>query len=201
MLKLDNSIHLNPEEFSRDKTAYKIAKAVSAFAEKRRAEYRKKEKPTPGMLGGTFYYSETVPWHEWLEELDVLGSCADSIGMSMVELSDAIATRIQPPNWKVFALMALAFKWHEGGRSLATYKKNVEAEREAKRKAAAKAGKDSGKTRKGTAKAPLDKVIRERDRLVQSGKAKREIAGILANRFGVSPGYIRTLLNSTEKRH
>ena len=108
MLKLDNSIHLIPEEFSRDKFTYTVAKAVAASTEKRRAEYRRKEKPILGLLGGTYYYSETVPWYEWMEETEVLGSCADSIGMSIVKLSNAIATRIQPPNWKVFALMALA---------------------------------------------------------------------------------------------
>lgn len=201
VLKLDNSIHLSPKEFSRDKITYKVAKAVAASAEKRRAEYRKNEKPILGLLGGTYYYSETVPWYEWMEETDVLGSCADSIGMSMVELSSAIATRIQPPNWKVFALMALVFKMGESGRSLVMYRKKVEAEREAKRKAASKAGKNSGRTRRDNAKARLDKVINTRDKLVKEGTPKREIADMLAKIYGVTPGYIRTLLKSAEKRH
>lgn len=200
MLKLDNTIHLNPKEFSGDKTAYKIAKAVSAFAEKRRAEYREKEKPIPGMLGGTFYYSETVPWYEWMEETDVLGSCADSIGMSMVDMADAIANRIQPPNWKIFSLMALALKWHEGGRSLATYKKKVEAEREKKRKVLIEKGKNSGKKRTAKAKASLEKVKRVYDKLVQARRPRREIAGVIAQRLGVTADFVRKQLRKIKKQ-
>ena len=84
----------------------------------------------------------------------------------------------------------------EAGRSLAMYRKKVESEREEKRKAAANAGKNSGKTRRDNAKAPLDKVISARNRLVKEGKAKRGIAGILAQNFGVSASHIRGLLKN-----
>jgi hypothetical protein len=57
-------------------------------------------------------------------------------------------------------------------------------------------GKASGKARR----SHHAKIRREAVRMEQEGHEKREIAGKLALKFNMSPGYIRRVLNSQKKR-
>lgn len=59
-------------------------------------------------------------------------------------------------------------------------------------------GKKSARTRQSNSKTPsASELLQERGRLIKSGKESREVAGILAQRYGVDPGTIRRKLKVT----
>lgn len=58
------------------------------------------------------------------------------------------------------------------------------------------AGKNSAIARKKTAKCPPDRVRAASQKLLAEGKEQKDIAGILASKFGVTPDYIRKILNN-----
>ena len=59
-------------------------------------------------------------------------------------------------------------------------------------------GKKSARTRQSISKTPgIAELLQERERLIKSGREAREVAGILAQRYGVQPGTIRRKLKAT----
>ena len=104
-------IHLDVDEFASDAETFPIAKIVAAHAEKRRVEYRRNEKPIKcGLLEIEGYWSESVPWYEWMTEPQVLEPCATECGLKIDELAAVIAYQIGPSNWQVFSWMSVALQ-------------------------------------------------------------------------------------------
>ena len=104
-------IHLDAGEFASDAETFPIAKIVSAHAEKRRAEYRLTEKQIQrSLLGIEGYWSESVPWCEWMTEPQVLEPCAAECGLKIDQLTAVIAYQIRPSNWQVFSWMSVALE-------------------------------------------------------------------------------------------
>lgn len=65
------------------------------------------------------------------------------------------------------------------------------------RQGASVGGKKSARTRQSNSKTPsVAELLQDRERLIKSGNEAREVAGILAQRYGVGPGTIRRKLNS-----
>ena len=104
-------ILLDADEFARDAETFPIAKIVAAHAEKRRTEYRRTEKPNKcGRRATEVYWSDTVPWYEWMSEPQVLETCADECQLRIEELAAVIAYQIRPSNWQVFSWMSVALQ-------------------------------------------------------------------------------------------
>ncbi len=121
---LDAALFVNDTELLR------IAQAVSAAAEHARAVYRTTEEPIIlGLLGGMGYWSDSVPWFEWLTDLSALQRCADGLALPMAELANALAYRIKPPNWQTFAWMAEALRSHVSELALAAEFSKIQAVR------------------------------------------------------------------------
>jgi hypothetical protein len=106
-----DDVELDASRFSKDDKTRIVAEVVAAQAEKRRQEYRLSEQPFKGMLSDIgVYWSDTVPWYEWIEEPRVVESCAKECGLAIPALAEIIALHIKPKNWQVFYWMGLAFK-------------------------------------------------------------------------------------------
>jgi len=104
-------IRLDADAFASDAETFPIAKIVAAHAEKRRAEYRLTDKQIqPGLLGGEGYWSESVPWYEWMTEPQVLKPCAEECGLKIDQLAAVIAYQIRPKNWQVYSWMSVALQ-------------------------------------------------------------------------------------------
>lgn len=192
-------VHLDTARFSNDEETFKVAIVVKRFAEKLRVAYRKTEEPIivgqPDIKG---YWSETVPWYEWMSEPEVLQSCADECGLKIWQLAYLIAYQIRPNNWQVFSWMGMALqgseyeKEHLSG-SLSQYAIAFKAMREKKHKQAIQAGRASGKSRREDSKVTSARVKKEYQIRMATGTEERNIAAILAKQFDVSPDYIRML--------
>ena len=91
-----------------------VAKVVAVHAEKRRAEYRLTELPIKlGLLGNEGYWSDSVPWYEWMTEPQILQPCAEECHLPIYELANVIAYQIRPINWQVFSWMGMALQGRE----------------------------------------------------------------------------------------
>jgi len=62
------------------------------------------------MVRGKFYWSQTVPWYEWMSEPRILQSCSEECGLKIWQLAEVIAYQIRPSNWQVFAWMSIALQ-------------------------------------------------------------------------------------------
>ena len=61
-------------------------------------------------------------------------------------------------------------------------------------------GKKSARTRQSNAKTPsIARLLQERQRLLDSGKDVKDVAGILAQRYGVDPSTVRRKLHAAAK--
>ncbi len=108
-------VQLDANVFADDPETFDVAKVVAVHAEKRRAQYRATEKPAVnGLLqSGETYWSDTVPWYEWMSEPSVLQPCAEECGLKIWQLADVIAYQIRPSNWQVFSWMGMALHGEE----------------------------------------------------------------------------------------
>lgn len=106
-----DEIELDLGRFSDDEETAIVAVTVAKHAEIRRNEYRSTEQPIKrGLLEVEGYWSDSVPWYEWMAEPQVLQPCADECGMPIHDLAEVIAYQIRPSNWQVFTWMAIALK-------------------------------------------------------------------------------------------
>lgn len=192
-------IELDSSRFSDDEETRVVAELVAKHAEIHRKAYRAKEQPIKGgLLEIEGYWSDSVPWYEWISEPEVLQSCADECSLKIWQLAYLIAYQIRPNNWQVFSWMGIALqgseyeKEHLSG-SLSQYAIAFKAMRETKHKQAIQAGRASGKSRREDSKVTSARVKKEYQNRMATGTEKRNIAAILAKQFDVSPGYIRKL--------
>ena len=204
-------IHLDATQFVNDEKIYRVAIAVAKHAEKRRAEYRAKEEPGVfpvadqrsieklGPLTRHYvahsYWSDSVPWYEWMTEPQILQPCAEECGLSIYELSNVIAYQIRPINWQVFSWMGMALQGREDEEffadSLIKHATALAATREKQRAQTSEAGVASGKVRSENVKCTPDAVVKGYQTLMATGTEKRNVAAKLATRYGVTPNHIR----------
>ena len=104
-------IELDASRFADDEETTVVADVVARHAEKRRREYRSAEQPIKlGLLEIEGYWSDSVPWYEWMTEPQVLEPCAAECGLKIYELANIVAYQIRPNNWQVFSWMGMALQ-------------------------------------------------------------------------------------------
>jgi hypothetical protein len=175
-----------------------IVEAIACYVDKSRARYKSAEQPIQmGLLTDKIYWSDTVPWYDWLTDLNALQACADECKLPSHGLANFIAYQLKPINWQVFAWMDIALREVEGNSVLASalvkYSSELAEMRDAQRVNASKAGIASGKARSETARCTPNQVASEYVTLMARGIDERNIASILANRFKLTPDHIRKL--------
>lgn len=196
---------MDTARFSGDEETFKIAIVVSRFAEMLRVAYRSTEEPIiAGKPGIQVYWSETVPWYEWMSEPEVLQPCAYECGIKIWQLAFLIAYQIRPNNWQVFSWMGMALQGSEYENehlsgSLSQYAMAFKAMRENNRNQAIRAGRASGKSRREDPKVTSSRVEKEYQIRMATGTQERYIAVELARQFDVTPEYIRWLRKSVVK--
>lgn len=202
-------IELDASRFSDDEETRAIAEVVARHAEIRRKAYRAKEQPiNGGLLGIESYWSDSVPWYEWMTEPQILQPCAAECKLPVFELADVIAYQIRPINWQVFSWMAMAMAMALQGQqhekllenSLDKYSSAMEELREKQRMQSSKGGRASAKVRAENLRCTPEVVAKEYQVLLATGTEERNIAGILANRFKVTSNHIRKLRQKTKNQ-
>jgi hypothetical protein len=112
-------IELDASRFSDDEETRVVAEVVAKYAEKRRQEYRASEQPIKrGLLAIEGYWSDSVPWYEWMTEPQILQPCAEECQLPIYELANVIAYQMRPINWQVFSWMGAALEGREYGEIL-----------------------------------------------------------------------------------
>lgn len=111
---------LDAGQFSETEATYAVAVVIAAHAKKSRLQYQLTErKIVRGLLDiEAGYWSDSVPWYEWITGIDVLKPCAKECGLVTWQLADTIAFNIRPPNWEVFSWMGMALRIQEQESSL-----------------------------------------------------------------------------------
>lgn len=198
MIGFQTEIRLDTEKFLSDEETRVVAEVVAVHSEKRRAEYRRNEKPIKlGLLGIEGYWSDSVPWYEWMTEPQVLQPCSQACGLAIHELVRIIAYQIRPNNWQVFSWMAEALEGreheHRLGLAAALYQSTLKDMREQQRERAKQAGRASGKSRGENVRCTPKLVAKGYETLMATGTEERNIAAKLATRFNVTSNHIRKL--------
>jgi hypothetical protein len=191
-------IELDAGRFANDEETRAVAVVVARHAERRRREYRATERPIGhGLLGGEVFWSDSVPWYEWMTEPQVLQPCAKECGIQIHELATIIGYRIQPVNWQVYVWMGMALEGqvHEKRFALAAalYGQILNDERKKKRAKASEAGRASGRARSERVRCTPEIVAKEYQILMATGTEERNVAAKLATRFNVTSNHIRKL--------
>jgi hypothetical protein len=214
-----DDIQLNAYRFIKRKRTFRIALLVSKHAEKRRDEYRineiqgvfpesetqviKSKGPLTEIYYSTKFWSDYIPWYEWLSESDVLSLCAEESRLEIWELAEFIADELKPKNWQVFSWMSLAYRLSQHGNTLLeVLNEHVEEhdqDLKRQRSNARRAGFASGQSRLESTNLTPESVIKEYQKLMQTGTEERYVAEKLASRFGVTSSYIRILRNKAPK--
>jgi hypothetical protein len=199
-------IELDVDRFANDEETRVVAVVVAKHAERRRREYRATEQPMiRGLLdtvGG--YWSDSLPWYEWMTEQQVLKSCAEECGIPIHKLANLIAYQICPMNWQVFSWMGMALQGREYEEnlfnSLSMYATTLANMRTEQRINASKAGRASGKARAKNARCSSEEVARGYETLMATGTEERNVAAKLATRFNFTPNHIRKLRKQAKNK-
>ncbi len=191
-------IELDASRFIDDQETRVVAEVVSRHAENRRCKYRETEPQiTNGLLRVLGYWSDSVPWYEWMTEPQVLEPCAQECGLNIHQLASLIAYQIRPPNWQVFSWMGMAFEAIGDSKRFALAavlnQSVLDDMRKRKQKQASEAGLASGKTRSENVRCTPEVVANEYQKLMATGTEERDIASKLAQRFNVTADHIRKL--------
>ncbi len=191
-------IELDASRFNDDEETRVVAVVVAQHAENRRQEYRAKEQPFKrGLLEIEGYWSDSVPWYEWMTEPQILQPCAEECGLPIFELANVIAYQIRPINWQVYSWMGMALQGREYEEiltnSLSKHTTALVAMREKRRMQASEAGRVSGKVRSENVRCTPEVVAKEYQTLMATGTEERNVAAKLATRFNVTSNHIRKL--------
>ena len=208
-----DDIQLNANRFIKKKKTFRVAQLVYKHAEKRRAEYRinemqgvfpeseiqaiKSKGPLTEIYYSTKFWSDYIPWYEWLSESDVLSQCAQESGLEIWELAEFIADELKPKNWQVFSWMALAYRLSQHGNTLLeVLNEHVEEHDQAlknQRNNARRAGLASGQSRSKSSDLTPESINNFYQTYMATGTEERYVAAKLARRFRVTPDHIRKL--------
>ena len=214
-----DDIQLNVNRFSNKEKIYEVALLVSKHAEIRRAEYRlneiqgkfpdaelqriKSKGPLTQIYYFKKYWSDFIPWYEWISEPNVLSMCAKECGLEIWDLAHFIADEFKPKNWQVFSWMALAYQFSQHGNKVLSvldeYVVKHDEVLESQRSRARIAGLASGHTRKESAKLTPKLVSEQYQLLMSTGTEERNVASKLASRHEVTPDHIRKLRKKANK--
>ena len=191
-------IELDASRFADDEETRFVAEVVARHAENRRRKYRETEQPFEnGLLQVLGYWSNSVPWYEWMAELQVLEPCAKECGLQIHKLANIIAYRIRPANWQVFSWMDMAIEAIGDTKRLALaaalYQSTLADLRKKKQTQASEAGRASGKARGESVRCTPAVVAKEYQTLMATGTEERNVAAKLAIRFNVTSNHIRKL--------
>ena len=191
-------IELDSSRFHDDEETRAIAEVVARHADRRRREYRATEQPIKlGLLEVEGYWSDSVPWYEWMTEPQILRPCAKDCNLPMFELANVIAYQIRPINWQVFSWMGMALQGQQYEKvlenSLSKYATELTGMRNKQRTQASEAGRASGKVRSESVRCTPAIVAKEYQTLMATGTEERNIAAKLATRFNVTSNHIRKL--------
>ncbi len=128
-------VRLDAAIFAHDAELLPIAQAISDAAERERARYRAKEKPIAlGLLGIEGYWSDGVPWFEWVSDVQKLDRCAKELQVTLADLADTIAYRIKPANWLMFSWMSEAIRGRADRKAIQRIAERLATKIEADRK-------------------------------------------------------------------
>jgi len=214
-----DDIQLDVTPFNDKGKIYEVAVLVSKHAEIRRAEYRlneiqgkfpdaelqliKSKGPLTQVYYFKKYWSDFIPWYEWMSEPNVLSMCAKECGLEIWELADFIANEFKPKNWQVFSWMALAYRFSQHGNKVLSvldeYVVKHDEVLESQRSRVRIAGLASGQTRKKIAKLTPEIVAKEYQLLMATGTQERDVASKLAGRHEVTSDHIRKLRKKANK--
>lgn len=214
-----DDIQLDANRFSNKEKIYEVALLVSRYVENRRDEYRLRETqgvypdsefqlinsrgPLTQICYSKKYWSDFIPWYEWMSETSVLKLCAKECGLEIWELANLIAEEFRPKNWQIFCWMALAYQLSQHGSSalnvLNEYAVKFDEVLESQRSRARLAGLASGQTRKESAKLTSKLVSEQYQLLMATGTEERNVASKLASRYEVTPDHIRKLRKKANK--
>jgi len=210
-LCVTDEIQLDASRFPKKEKIYKVALVISAEAEKRRGEYRSTEKPgvypqnehgiitKKGPLTQMYfsekYWSDFVPWYEWISEPRALRVCAEECQLEIWQMAEMIADEISPKNWQVFSWMAIAYQSNRHGTDLLELANEYAVQHaemlERQIRSARDAGLASGKIRRDSANFTPQELLEQYQLLMATGTEKHNVATKLASRFKVTPGHIR----------
>lgn len=200
-----HSVKLDPKLFKSDPPVHQLARVVSEHIERYRLELIASEPPLEGLLGGVFHLSEATPWYELLTNGEALKAIVRDTGWELDTLCSLIVRKLKPPNWQAFFWMGHAIKANrDEDRAVKLFSEQVKLfseHIEAKRYWAKKAGIESGRVRraKKEPKITVEKAFEERERLLKERKMKpRDIAGVIAKKYGVSKDWVRKLLRQSD---
>ena len=191
-------IELDATRFKDDEETRIVAGVVARHAENRRRTYRQTEQPIKlGLLEIKGYWSDSVPWYEWMTESQILQPCAKECRLPIYELAYVIAYQIRPINWQVFSWMGMALQGSEYKEiltdSLSKHATALAQMRTTQRTQASNAGRASGKARAENVRCTPAVVAKEYQTLMATGTEERNIAAKLATRFNVTSNHIRKL--------
>ena len=208
-----DEIQLDVSRFHNQKKIHGIALLVFKHAEKRRAEYRlneiqglypdsefqliKSSGPLNQIYFSKKYWSDFIPWYEWMSKPHVLRLCAKECELEIWQLGQLVADEFKPKNWQVFTWMALAYQLTQHGNKVVSaldeYVAMHDEVLEKQRSSARNAGLASGQIRKEKSKLTPKLVSEQCQLLMATGTEERNVASRLANRYGVTADYIRKL--------
>jgi hypothetical protein len=185
-----------------------MAEAISAATERTRALLREDKLwgvcvPVPprgfipkGRRVSQVHVADRLPWPSLL----ALGSCADEAArmancssrsdVLRYAMSICSVDQIVP----LMNLLVVEAGTRQVARALSQVILPLKGMEERMRRGAKIGGKNSASNRRKDSKTPPEKLREERDKLIEQGKDKRDIAGILAVRYGVTTSTIRKKL-------
>jgi len=208
LVHVSEEIDLYPNDFRGDNELLAIAKVLSDHVALARARYRSNEAPvrrqqrTEGLpLIRSVFWSDSVPWYEWLMDLEVLEGCARACDLAPAELADVLAFRLRPSNHLAFLWMAEAMRskdWAQGRDAFgARVAGEIDRDRRARQARAAQNGKKSAEVRAQASDVLRAKLQEHQERLLAQGKPKQSVAKMLADSHGISEQHVRRMLKES----
>jgi hypothetical protein len=149
-----------------------------------------------GVLETTF--PDTFPWPALLTLQDCANNAAHRADCTKQEIL-RFAISICPYEHIVTVLnfIAVGLTTAATAKALSPLIQDLKAKEARIKQGASAGGKKSARSRQSNSKIPsVAKLLQARGLLIESGRGDREVAGILAQRYGVHPGTIRRKLKA-----
>ena len=145
--------------------------------------------------------ADLLPWPALLTLESCASNAAQRAGCTKQEILD-FALAICPFEHIVTVLnfMSLETGISDVAKILSPVIRDLKAKEARIKQGASVGGKKSARTRQTNAKTPsINEILQERGRLLDSGREASDVAGILAQRYGVHPNTIRRKLRAAAK--
>lgn len=145
--------------------------------------------------------ADVLPWPALLTLESCASNAAQRAGCTKQEILD-FALAICPFEHIVTVLnfISLDTGISDVAKILSPVIRDLKAKEARIKQGASVGGKKSARTRQTNAKTPsINEILQERGRLLDSGREASDVAGILAQRYGVHPNTIRRKLRAAAK--